>query len=141
LSAAIAACVLPVARAKARPKDVLFSGPGPIELSAGPTHIQLLGAIDEQRLRGNRIHLRLDALTARRACGIAYGVYLNGIRCAGTLRFGGGAQSLSFDATALLRDLERAGPLRGRIVVSLIPDGVPDPHATPRIGGLSLVTV
>ena len=137
LSAGIAACALPVSRAKARPARLLFAGPGGIELSAGPTHIQLIGAIDEQIPRDNRIHLRLDDVTVCRAPNVAYGVYLDGMRCAGTLRFGGGSRS--FDVTALLRDLERAGPLGDRLVVSLVPHGTPDPRAAPRIGGLYLV--
>ena len=137
ISAGIAVCALPASRAEVRPATLLFAGPGPIELSAGATHIQLIAAADEQGLRRDRIHLRLDDLTTRHATDIVYGVHLNGLRCAGTLRFGGGTRS--FDVTALLRDLERAGPLGDRLVVSLIPDGTPDPGAAPRIGGLYLV--
>jgi hypothetical protein len=135
LSAGVAACVLPVSFAKARPARLLFAGPGPIELSAGTTHVQLIGTIDERHLHRHRIHLRLDDLTTHRAPGVAYGVCLNDMQRAGTLRFGGGNRS--FDVTALL--CERAGPVGGRLVVSLVPDGAPDPRAAPRIGGLYLV--
>jgi hypothetical protein len=137
LSAGIAACALPVSLAKARPARRLFAGPGPIELSAGATHIQLIAVADERRAHRDRIHLRLDDLTTRHATDIVYSVHLNGWRCAGTFRFDGGSRS--FDVAALLRDLERAGPLGDRLVVSLVPDGTPDPGAAPRIGGLYLV--
>ena len=137
LSVGIAVCALPLSLATARAARLLFAGPGAIELSAGATHIQLIGTSDEQRPRSDRTLLRLDGLSARRAPGVVYGVYLNGMRCAGRLGFDGGTRS--FDVTTLLRDLERAGPVGDRLVVSLVPDGAPDPRAAPRIGGLYLL--
>lgn len=129
--------MLPVSLASACPARVLFRGPGAIELSAGTTHIQLTRDVDERCARHARVRLRLDDLTTSRTPGVAYAVCLNGMPCAGTLRFGGRLQS--FDVTGLLRDLERAGPVGDRVVVSLVPDGAPDPGAAPRIGGLYLI--
>ena len=141
LAAGIAACAVPVFRAA----PLVLTGPGPIELSQGVTHIQLVRAARAGERHCDRFDLVLQELAA--ASCVGYGVYLNagatpqGARRAGAIRFRQAAHTRSFDVTALLRGLGRAGWGGDRAVVSLVPHGTSDPHATPRIGGLYLIAV
>ncbi len=141
LRAAAALCAVPIAvagRAHAAPAS--FEGPGPIELGTGATHIQLVRAKpDTARFRPRRAVLHVSGLVARAAPGVVYGVRLSLLglsQSVGVIAFADAPPHQSFDITDLLTRLARHG---ATLVVSILPHGMPDAHAAPRIGRVYLV--
>jgi hypothetical protein len=142
------------------------SSPGePIVLGLQPTTATLRSA-DPNRLLSVRLRemapdrrffLILDQLRADKQPGVLYAVFLDlpetetsspdQAHFAGVLNFYsatkgahlGGGPSESFEVTLLLRDLAARKKLRRPTVITIIPQGRPEPGATPSIERVELI--
>ena len=138
LRAGAALCAIPFGfESSAQALPASFEGPGPIELGTGATHIHLVRIKPRAVRRApGRAVLHLHGLVARTAPGVLYDVHLSLqtlSRPVGIIAFAGAPMDRSFDIAALL---PRLGDT---LVVSVVPHGIADARAVPRIARLSIV--